>query len=420
MTLARELFDAYASGDRVTVAPTAREGGCDLATAYATQAELTRMRRAGGRTTVGRKVAFVSKAAWRVLKIQTVAWADMYDDTVHYSKNGRASVSLARMRSPRIEPEVVMKLKTVRGGGPSDQYWLVGSHGEPILPAASNDAGAVLESVEWLALGFELVDCPFPDWKFQAPDLVASFGFHAGLVVGTPRLVDRDSIPSLTDELGSFTVRLSKDGELVEEGGGRNVMKSPGLCLAELASAIAAQPGAEPLRPGELVTTGSLTPLLLHRRWRTVGRRRVRPGCAASRGEPAFLEIASGKGFSPHRSAGASAPRCRCSRRLTNSAKATSVRGSFTRRRKPAHYSPSWPEVPDHVADGRPGKGRCVDRRWSHEIAHGARLHARTFNCQNGVQVTYKAVYGVCPWLCTAEKAKIYRLTSRDPGLPRA
>ena len=238
MTLARELFEAYTSGGHVAVAPTAREGGCDLATAYAVEAELTRMRRAGGHATVGRKVAFANKGAWRALKIQTVAWASMYDDTVHFAEDGGASASLARMRAPRLEPEVVMKLKGV---------------------PASSEAGAVLDAVEWLALGFELVDCPFPEWKFQPADLVASFGFHAGLVVGKPRFVDRGSIPSLVEELGAFTARLSKNGELVEEGGGTNVLKSPALCLGELASAIVAQPGAEPLRPGELVSTGTLT-----------------------------------------------------------------------------------------------------------------------------------------------------------------
>ena len=258
MTLARELFEAYTAGGHVAVAPTAREGGCDLATAYAVEAELTQMRRAGGRATVGRKVAFANKAAWPVLKIQTVAWANMYDDTVRFAEDGHASASLARMRSPRIEPEVVMKLKTVRDGGPSNQHWFVGSHGDPTLPT-STEAEAVLESVEWLALGFELVDNPFPDWKFQPADLVASFGFHAGLVVGKPRVVDRASIPSLAKELGAFTVRLSKNGELVEEGGGKNVLENPALCLGELASAIAARPGAEPLRPGELISTGSLT-----------------------------------------------------------------------------------------------------------------------------------------------------------------
>ena len=258
MTLARELFEAYTAGGHVAVAPTAREEGCDLATAYAVGAELTQMRRAGGRATVGRKIAFANKAAWPLLKIQTVAWANMYDDTVQFAEDGRASASLARMRSPRIEPEVVMKLKTVRDGGPSNQHWFVGSHGDPTVPTPG-DAASVLESVEWLALGFELVDCPFPEWKFQPADLVASFGFHAGLIVGTPRVVDRDSIPSLVEALAAFTVRLSRNGELIEEGGGKNVLNSPALCLGELVSAIAAQPGAEPLRPGELVSTGSLT-----------------------------------------------------------------------------------------------------------------------------------------------------------------
>ena len=40
---------------------------------------------------------------------------------------------------------------------------------------------AVLASVEWLALGFEIVDSVFADWKFQPADFVAAFGLHAAL-----------------------------------------------------------------------------------------------------------------------------------------------------------------------------------------------------------------------------------------------
>ncbi len=236
--LAKELFDAYTTGNRVAVAPSAREGGCDLATAYAVEAELTQMRRAEGRTTVGHKVGAANKAVWQALGLETVVWANMYDDTVHFSKDGVASPSLARTRAPKLEPEIVMKLKSV---------------------PTSRDAAAVLECVEWIALGFELVDNPFPDWKFKPADLVASFGFHAGLAVGTPRLVERASIPSLVEQLATFTVRLSKNGELVEEGGGKNVLGSPALCMGVFASALAAREGAEPLRPGELITTGTLT-----------------------------------------------------------------------------------------------------------------------------------------------------------------
>jgi 2-oxo-3-hexenedioate decarboxylase len=36
-------------------------------------------------------------------------------------------------------------------------------------------------------------------------------------------------------------------------------LRSPALCLAELASALARQPSAEPLAAGELISTGTLT-----------------------------------------------------------------------------------------------------------------------------------------------------------------
>jgi 2-oxo-3-hexenedioate decarboxylase len=236
--LARELFDARAAGRPVDVCPTSRDGDFTLATAYAVEAELTRLRRDEGRSTVGRKVGYANKAVWRALKLQTLVWANMYDDTVRFAEQGSATLSTAGWRSPRIEPEIVFKLKTV---------------------PRSNDAAAVLEAVEWLALGFEIVDSPFPDWRFQPADFVAAFGLHAALVVGTPRPVVAEEIPALVEQLAGFTVRLSKGGELVEQGGGKNALRSPALCLGELASAIAAQPGAEPLQTGELVSSGTLT-----------------------------------------------------------------------------------------------------------------------------------------------------------------
>jgi 2-oxo-3-hexenedioate decarboxylase len=236
--LARELFAARQHRSAVPRTPSAREPGLDLATAYVVAAELTQMRRAEGRTTVGRKVGFANKAMWRALKLPTLVWGHMFDDTVVHARDGRASLSTARMVSPRIEPEVVFKLRQA---------------------PASADAAAVLESVQWVALGFEFVDCPFPDWKFQPVDFVASFGLHAALVVGEPRPIRREEIPTLVEQLGAMKVRLTKNAVLVEEGFGKNALRNPAACLGELASAIAAQPGAEPLTADELVSTGSLT-----------------------------------------------------------------------------------------------------------------------------------------------------------------
>jgi hypothetical protein len=50
---------------------------------------------------------------------------------------------------------------------------------------------SALASADWLALGFEIIDCPFPEWKFQPGEFVASFGLHPALVVGEKILVQR-------------------------------------------------------------------------------------------------------------------------------------------------------------------------------------------------------------------------------------
>ena len=237
--LARELMAAYADRQTLAVPPSSRDAQFDLTAAYAVEAELVRLRRAAGRTTVGRKVGFANKALWRVLKLETLVWATMYDDTVVYADGNAASLSLARMVSPKIEPEIVFKMKRTASGG--------------------LDAAQVLDRVEWVALGFEIIDCVFSDWKFQPADFVASFGLHAALVVGEPLGVEPPQIAALVEQLPRFTVRLLRDGQLVEEGSGRNSLRSPALCLGELASAIARQSGAEPLAAGELVSSGTLT-----------------------------------------------------------------------------------------------------------------------------------------------------------------
>ena len=247
--LAREMLDAYATGRQVTPAPSARDGGIDLDTGYAVEAELTRLRRASGRKTVGRKLGLGNRAVWKTLNLETLVWANMYDDTVHYARNGQGTQSLARMRSPRMEPEIVLKLKTV---------------------PKSAEPAAVLEASEWLSFGYEFIDVPYADWKMHAGDFMATFGLHAALLVGEPRPISQKDIPSLVEALATFTVRLSKNGELAQEGGGKNVLDSPALALGEFVSALPRRPGAEPLRGGEIITTGSLTtpvPVAAGERW---------------------------------------------------------------------------------------------------------------------------------------------------------
>ena len=78
--------------------------------------------------------------------------------------------SLARpgsspLSEPRIEPEIMFGLGAA--------------------PAPTMSDGALVDCVEWIALGYEIVQSIFPDWKFEAADTVAANGLHGALLIGT-------------------------------------------------------------------------------------------------------------------------------------------------------------------------------------------------------------------------------------------
>jgi len=240
--LAHELLAALSRGDTNITPPSARDASFDLAAAYATEEAAVRLRRAAGYVTAGRKVGYANKAVWRIFKLGTLVWAHMYNDTVRFADAAQTvALSVGHLSSPKIEPEIVFRLK------------------EPLGPSGEIDAQRVLGSVEWLALGFEVIACPFPDWKFQPADFVAACGLHAALVVGAPLPIDTSKVGPLAEQLPSFKVKLLKNGQVGAEGSGKNSLRSPALCLGELAAAIAREPTAEPLAAGDLISSGTLT-----------------------------------------------------------------------------------------------------------------------------------------------------------------
>ena len=236
--LAHELLVACENGQTV-LPPSGRGFGFDLDMAYEVENELKRLREAAGHKPVGRKVGYANRAMWRALKLETLVWAHMYDDTVHHSA-GTASLSLPHVRSLKVEPEIVFALK------------------QPLV-SESTDAAAALAATAWLAIGFEIIDCPYPEWKFQPSDFVASFGLHAALVIGERRQVVAQEVPFLLDQLSGLNLKVFKDGQFVDQGSGRNALRSPALCLAELANAIVRRFPDEPLDAGEIISSGTLT-----------------------------------------------------------------------------------------------------------------------------------------------------------------
>lgn len=210
----------------------------DLATAYEVAHRIHRARIAEGARPIGRKIGFTNADMWTRYHVNEPIWAHVYDTTVVQLQGTQAACSLGRFAQPKIEPEIVL-------------------HFRKAVPAGAGIAD-VLDAVDWVAHGFEVVQSHFPGWKFRAPDAVADSSLHARLFVGSPQpLAGLGGDPMAA--LASFSLGLSCDGRPIATGIGANVLGSPLAAIAHLASVLARHPQGQPLQAGEIVTTGTIT-----------------------------------------------------------------------------------------------------------------------------------------------------------------
>jgi 2-oxo-3-hexenedioate decarboxylase len=234
---AAELLDALES-HRLIELLSERDPALNDDSAYAIADVICQHRIARGETAVGRKIGFTNRNIWPEYNVWAPIWGHVYDSTLRHAPDARTAVSIVHLVQPRIEPEIVLHFFRT--------------------PPVTRDESAILECIDWIAHGFELVQCPFADWKFAAVDTIAAFGLHGALVVG-PQVPVAD-IDDCVAKLSSFTIALSKDGKLQATGGGANVLDSPLLAFAHLSEVLAAQSRFPPVQAGELITTGTLTP----------------------------------------------------------------------------------------------------------------------------------------------------------------
>ena len=204
---------------------------------YAAARKLHAHRLARGWQPVGRKIGFTNRTLWQRYGVFEPMWGTVYDRTLIVSQANRATVPLAGLAQPRIEPEVCFKLKSP--------------------PPRSKDPEALLSAIEWIAHSIEIVQCHHPQWKVTISDCTADNGLHGRLVLGTPLPVGE--ISGLASLLPLLKVTLKKENEIKDQGVGANVLGSPLLSLAFLVEVLARQPESPPLAAGEIITTGVLT-----------------------------------------------------------------------------------------------------------------------------------------------------------------
>lgn len=240
-----ERFLAARRGARLLEAPPA----FDLDTAYAVVDRIHRLRCAAGERGVGRKIGFTNPRMWAQYGADGPLWGHVYDSTLRHldaDAHGAAAETpevrfdLSHCVQPKIEPEIVFGLREV--------------------PRPGCDIGEVLACVDWVAHGFEMVDSHIAGWRFTPPQAAADFGLHVTLLVG--RRVPLARIPDAQRALRDFRIELLCDGEVRDQGSGASVLGHPLEAIVFLVNALAAAPQFPPLRAGEVITTGTLTPAL--------------------------------------------------------------------------------------------------------------------------------------------------------------
>ncbi len=221
--IAARLIKARA--DRTAIGSLSAElGAFDLASAYEVQRVLRR--EAGPRA--GWKLGVTSRAKQAQVGVHEpvrghLAAADALDLG--------SPLAVGRHIQPRCEPEIV---------------FIMGAD----LSGPSVTSSAVLAATASVAVGIEVLDSRYTDYKFTMPDVVADNTSAGRYVVGS-------AVPAAGLDLRLIGVVLEHNGEVVATAAGAAALGHPAAAVAWLVRSLALE--NEGLRAGDIVLSGGLT-----------------------------------------------------------------------------------------------------------------------------------------------------------------
>lgn len=234
--LAAQIIQAQDNNSQLnTISSSGRE--LSMHEAYKVSWLVHEVRLRSGWKPIGRKIGFTNRDMWSLFGVAQPVWSFVYDRT-YEEINSTCSCPLLDLVQPKIEPELVLCMRAAPSVGAGEEE--------------------VLDCVEWIAHGIEMVQCHYPDWKFTSTDAVCDSSFHGKLFVGRKRLVPRDHL-EVSAMLKACEVTLYRGEERVEVGHGRNALGSPLLAVTSLIEAIHREGSVYPILPGEIITTGTIT-----------------------------------------------------------------------------------------------------------------------------------------------------------------
>jgi len=230
--IAQVLREAEASRTAVGPVSDLVEGGLSLDMAHDICESNVARREATGERVVGYKIGFTNIPVREKMGLPDSTYGYLMEGMVLASGG---SVAASDMIAPRIETEICVRLAHDLSG-----------------PGVSSSD--VLGAADAVRASFEICDARILDWKCPYPDFFADNGFSARIVLG-----ERDWVPIREVDLLGEAVVLVKDGEPFAEGKGEMALGSPLNAVAWLADKLAER--GHGLRAGQLVMTGTLTPI---------------------------------------------------------------------------------------------------------------------------------------------------------------
>ena len=224
-----------AEKDRVPVGPVSDlvEGGLTLDQAHTICEENIQARLDAGEQLRGYKVGFTNIPVRDKMGLPDSTYGYILDTMVLESGG---EFQMSELIAPKVECEICFKLKAPLSG-------------------KGLTADDVLAATEAVRASFEICDARIKDWKCPYPDFFADNGFSARIILGGKGWTPVDQVDLLNEE-----VVLTRDGVELARGFGRAAMGHPANAVAWLAGKLADR--GRSLRAGDLIMTGTLTPIL--------------------------------------------------------------------------------------------------------------------------------------------------------------
>jgi len=231
----RDFADALfiAEQGRIQIAPlTEQDEGLTVEDAYAIQLYNVERVVGMGHKVSGKKIGLTSEGIQRQFGVNEPDYGHLF--AAMDCPDG--IVDTTQLIQPKIEAEIAFVLSADLTGG----------------KVTVDD---VKRATEYVVGSFEIVDSRLTDWRIKLIDTVADNASTGRYVLGATRFaIDEVNLPAVT-------MKLFKNGELVQEGRGAAVLGDPCAAVAWLANRLWSF--GVPLKKGEIILSGAFSAALV-------------------------------------------------------------------------------------------------------------------------------------------------------------